>query len=235
MSDRSPGGWLRPHASQLARVDDVDAVGRGHVVGVLALQGAFAEHGVALRRLGAETVEVRTPGHLAQVEALTMPGGESTTMSKLLITSDLFEPLAARIAAGMPIFGTCAGMILLADEILDGRPDQRSFGAIQLAVRRNGYGRQVDSFEAELAVKGLDEPFRAVFIRAPMVERVGADVEVLAEHDGHPVLVRSGAIMAASFHPELTFDTRIHACFLKAAFVSSSVTTSATTTPTGGN
>ena len=235
MSDRSPGGWLRPHASQLTRADDVDAVGRGHVVGVLALQGAFAEHGVALRRLGAETVEVRTPGHLAQVEALAMPGGESTTMSKLLVTSGLFEPLNERIAAGMPVFGTCAGMILLADEILDGRPDQRSFGAIQLAVRRNGYGRQVDSFEAELAVKGLDEPFRAVFIRAPMVERVGADVEVLAEHDGYPVLVRSGAIMAASFHPELTFDIRIHACFLKTAFVSSSVTTSATTTPTGGN
>ena len=234
MTDRSPGGWLRPHASQLAPVDDVDAVGRGHVVGVLALQGAFAEHGVALRRLGAETVEVRTPAHLAMVEALAMPGGESTTMSKLLTTSGLFEPLAKRIADGMAVFGTCAGMILLADEVLDGRPDQRSFGAIELAVRRNGYGRQIDSFEAELDVTGLDEPFRAVFIRAPMVERVGAHVEVLAEHGGRPVLVRQGAIMAASFHPELTADVRIHARFLETAF-GASISTTATTTPTGGN
>lgn len=249
MSDRSPGGWLRPHASQLAPVDEVDAVGRGHVavgrghvVGVLALQGAFAEHAVALRRLGAKTVEVRTPAHLERVEALAMPGGESTTMSKLLVTSGLFEPLTARIAAGMPVFGTCAGMILLAEEVLDGRPDQRSFAALALAVRRNGYGRQVDSFEAELQVLGFNEPFRAVFIRAPLVERVGADVEVLAEHDGHPVLVRHGAIMAASFHPELTFDVRIHACFLETAFganaatsASTSASTGASTTPIGGN
>ena len=232
MSDRAPGGWLRPHATQLAPVDEVDAVGRGHVVGVLALQGAFAEHAVALRRLGAETLEVRTPANLERVEALAMPGGESTTMSKLLTTSGLFEPLAARIAAGMPVFGTCAGMILLADEVLDGRLDQRSFGALGLAVRRNGYGRQIDSFEAELSVTGLEEPFRAVFIRAPMVERVGADVEVLAEHDGHPVLVRHGAIMAASFHPELTFDVRIHACFLETAFATAGAQT---TNPTGGN
>lgn len=239
MTDRSPGGWLRPHASQLAPVDDVDAVGRGHVVGVLALQGSFAEHGVALRRLGAEIVEVRTPAHLAMVEALAMPGGESTTMSKLLTTSGLFEPLAKRIADGMAVFGTCAGMILLADEVLDGRPDQRSFGAIELAVRRNGYGRQIDSFEAELRVKGFDEPFRAVFIRAPMVERVGADVEVLAEYGGRPVLIRQGAIMASSFHPELTSDVRIHARFLETAFSSPNLNTTAaataTTTPTGGN
>lgn len=244
MTDRSPGGWLRPHASQLAPVDDVDAVGRGHVVGVLALQGAFAEHVVALRRLGAETVEVRTPAHLATVEALAMPGGESTTMSKLLTTSGLFEPLAERIADGMAVFGTCAGMILLADQVLDGRPDQRSFGAIELAVRRNGYGRQIDSFEAELPVRGLETPFRAVFIRAPMVERVGDGVEVLAAYDGHPVLVRQGAIMAASFHPELTFDVRIHACFLETAFgasistpapTSMATTSKATNTPTGGN
>ena len=232
MSDRSPGVWLRPHASQLVPVDEVDAVGRGRVVGVLALQGAFAEHAVALHRLGAETVEVRTPAHLERVEALAMPGGESTTMSKLLVTSGLFEPLKARIAAGMPVFGTCAGMILLADEVLDGRPDQRMFAALALAVRRNGYGRQVDSFEAAVSVTGLDKPFRAVFIRAPMVERVGADVEVLAELDGHPVLVRHGAIMAASFHPELTFDVRIHALFLETAFATAGAQT---TTPTGGN
>ena len=216
--DRAPGGWLRPRAAQLAPVAEADAVGRGHVVGVLALQGAFAEHCVALRRLGAEVVEVRTPAQLVGVEALVMPGGESTTMSKLLVTSGLFEPLAERIDAGMAVFGTCAGMILLAAEVLDGHPDQRSFAAIDLSVRRNGYGRQVASFEASLAVAGLDDLFRAVFIRAPFVERVGAGVEVLASYDGHPVLCRQGAIMTASFHPEITADVRVHGLFMAAAF-----------------
>ncbi len=184
------------------------------VVGVLALQGAFHAHQQALDGVGARTCQVRTPHDLDGVDALVMPGGESTTMSRLLHTADLFEPLAARVAGGMPVFGTCAGMILLASEVLDGRPDQRSFGAIDLAVRRNGYGRQIDSFEHEVDVAGLDRPFHVVFIRAPRVERVGAAVEVLAVHDGVPVLARQGRVLVAAFHPELTADRRLHALFL---------------------
>ena len=190
------------------------------VVGVLALQGAFESHQHRLAELGALTRQVRTPRDLAGVDALVMPGGESTTMSKLLLTSGLFEPIAARIADGMPVFGTCAGMILLAVEVLDGRPDQRSFHAIDITVRRNGYGRQLDSFETELHVDGIgvagvsDGPFHGVFIRAPKVVRVGAGVEVLAEHDGVPVLLRQGPVTVASFHPELAGDHRLHALFL---------------------
>jgi 5'-phosphate synthase pdxT subunit len=184
-------------------------------VGTLALQGAFRAHEEALSSLGVESRQVRTPADLAEVDALVMPGGESTTMSKLLESSGLFDALAERIADGMPVFGTCAGMILLATDVLDGRPDQRSFGAIDLAVRRNGYGRQVDSFETEIDVVGLDEPFRAVFIRAPKVESVGQDVEVLALHDGVPVLARHDAVFVASFHPELTGDARLHAEFVR--------------------
>lgn len=135
-------------------------------------------------------------------------------MSKLLDSSHLFDPVAERIEEGMPTFGTCAGMILLARTILDGRADQRSFGAIDIAVRRNAYGRQIDSFEADVQVQGLREPFHAVFIRAPRITACGDEVEVLAEHDGSPVLVRSNAVMAASFHPELTDDLRIHRLFL---------------------
>jgi pyridoxal 5'-phosphate synthase pdxT subunit len=183
-------------------------------VGVLALQGAFAEHAVAMSRLGAEVVEVRTPAHLAVVDALLMPGGESTTMSKLLVTSGLFDPIAARLAEGMPVFGTCAGMILLASNVLDGRADQRNFGAIDLTVRRNGYGRQIDSFEADLHVVGLDAPFRSVFIRAPKVEALGDGIEVLSSWDGHAVLARSANIFVAAFHPELTADLRIHRLFI---------------------
>lgn len=185
------------------------------IVGVLALQGAFRAHEEALSALGIESRQVRTPSQLAEVDALVMPGGESTTMSKLLESSGLFDPLAARIDDGLPVFGTCAGMILLATEVLDGRPDQRSFGAIDLAVRRNGYGRQIDSFETEIDVVGLDEPFHAVFIRAPKVESVGAGVDVLAEHDGVPVFARHGAVFVASFHPELTGDARLHAEFVR--------------------
>lgn len=190
------------------------------MVGVLALQGAFESHQLRLSELGVLTRQVRTPDDLLGVDALVMPGGESTTMSKLLVTSGLFDPIAARIAGGMPVFGTCAGMILLATEIVDGRPDQRSFGAIDITVQRNGYGRQLQSFETELVVSGLDAlqgcdaPFHGVFIRAPKVVRVGADVEVLAEHDGVPVLVRHGAITVASFHPELAGDHRLHAQFI---------------------
>jgi 5'-phosphate synthase pdxT subunit len=187
----------------------------GPLVGVLALQGAFAAHAERLTQLGAATRFVRTPAQLEGVDALVMPGGESTTMSKLLVSSGLFDAVARRLEGGMPAFGTCAGMILLADEVLDGRPDQRSFGAIDLGVRRNGYGRQVDSFEADLDVKGLDDPFHAVFIRAPVVERAGPSVDVLAEHDGAIVMARSGAVFVSSFHPELTADGRLHALFLQ--------------------
>ena len=191
--------------------------GAGVVIGVLALQGAFESHQQRLAELGALTRQVRTPHDLAGVDALVMPGGESTTMSKLLATSGLFDPIADRISGGLPVFGTCAGMILLATEIVDGRPDQRSFGAIDITVQRNGYGRQLDSFETELQVRGLDTPggpFHGVFIRAPKVIRVGADVEVLAEHEGVPVLLRHGPITVASFHPELAGDHRLHAQFL---------------------
>ena len=191
-----------------------DAAGRVKV-GVLALQGAFRAHGQALTQLGADTREVRTPRDLAQVDALVMPGGESTTMSRLLTSSGLFDDIKARASDGMPVFGTCAGMILLATEILDGRPDQRSFGVLDVTARRNGYGRQLDSFETELDVAGLDEPFHGVFIRAPRVERAGASVEVLASVGDDPVLVRQGRIMAAAFHPELTPDTRLHEQFLE--------------------
>jgi pyridoxal 5'-phosphate synthase pdxT subunit len=183
-------------------------------IGVLALQGAFDAHQRAFDELGASTRQVRTPADLAAVDALVMPGGESTTMSRLLRTAALFDPISARLAAGMPVFGTCAGMILLADDVLDGRDDQRSFGAIELSVRRNGYGRQVDSFEADVDIDGLDRPFHVVFIRAPKVERVGAGVEVLATHDGVAVLARHGSVLVASFHPELTSDRRLHALFL---------------------
>jgi 5'-phosphate synthase pdxT subunit len=185
-------------------------------VGVLALQGAFAAHAAALRAVGADAREVRTAADLADVDAVVLPGGESTTMSMLLETSGLFEPLAERLAGGMPALGTCAGMILLGTEILGGRPDQRCFGAVDIAVRRNAFGRQVDSFEADLAVDGLPgEPYRAVFIRAPFVERVGAAVEVLATVDGHPVLCRQGAVTVAAFHPELTDDLRLHQRFIE--------------------
>ncbi len=185
------------------------------VVGVLALQGAFSAHEDALRGLGVRTRQVRTPLDLAHVHALVMPGGESTTMSRLLDTSRLFEPLQERLADGLPVFGTCAGMILLATNVLDGRPDQRSFGVIDIAVRRNGYGRQVDSFETDITVSGLGATFHAVFIRAPKVETTGAAVEVLATHDGVPVLARQEHVMVASFHPEITPDARLHEMFLQ--------------------
>jgi 5'-phosphate synthase pdxT subunit len=186
-------------------------------VGILALQGAVAAHARALEAAGAEPVAVKVPAELQGVDALVLPGGESTTMSMLLDSSGLREPLAERLASGMPALGTCAGMILLASEVLDGRPDQRSFDAIDLTVRRNGFGRQVDSFEADLAVAGLpdDEPFHAVFIRAPVVERVGQGVEVLARVDGQPVVCRSGATFVSAFHPELTPDARLHELFLR--------------------
>jgi 5'-phosphate synthase pdxT subunit len=187
-------------------------------VGVLALQGAFAAHARCLAALGADPVLVRRPDQLADVEALVLPGGESTTMSMLLESSGLFDPVAELLGAGLPAFGTCAGMILLGRTILDGRADQRCFGAVDVDVRRNAFGRQVDSFEADLhvaAVGDAERPFRAVFIRAPFVERAGPDVEVLATVDGHPVLCRQGPVLVSAFHPELGDDTRLHELFLE--------------------
>ena len=183
-------------------------------VGVLALQGDVSEHAQALADLGAEPVEVRTPEDLSGVDRLILPGGESTTMSKLLESSGLFDPIAARLDEGMPVFGTCAGMILLADVVLDGRPDQRSFGVIDIAVRRNAFGRQVDSFETDLEVHGMGL-VPAVFIRAPYVERIGHDVEVMARVEDHPVLCREGHVLVAAFHPELSGDLRLHELFLR--------------------
>src|SRR5262245_27541920 len=164
-----------------------------------------------LARLGAEPVTVRSPADLADISALVLPGGESTTMSMLLESSGLFDPLAERLAKGMPALGTCAGMILLGEDILDGRADQRCFGAIEIAVRRNAFGRQVDSFEADLAVDGVgDQPMHATFIRAPVVERIGTGVEVLATVAGRPVLCPQVPMILASFHPELGDDARLH-------------------------
>jgi len=184
-------------------------------VGVLALQGAFREHREVLDALGVESVEVRVPEDLGALDALILPGGESTTMSRLLDTSGVREPLAKLLAEGMPVLGTCAGMILLATEVLDGRSDQVSFGAIDLEVRRNGYGRQRDSFEAALDVRDLPGGvFPGVFIRAPRVESVGAGVDTLAVHEGAPVLLRAGPVWVSSFHPELSGDLRVHERFL---------------------
>ncbi len=191
-----------------------DPSGRRPIVGVLALQGAFAKHQERLAALGVPAPAVRTPDDLRGVDAVVLPGGESTTMSRLLTTSGLFDALKVRLADGLPVFGTCAGMILCATEVLGARPDQRGFDLIDLTVRRNGYGRQLDSFEADVAVAGLDDPFHSVFIRAPLVERAGEGIEVLAEHDGVPVLVRDGRCTVASFHPELTDDVRLHEMFV---------------------
>jgi 5'-phosphate synthase pdxT subunit len=185
-------------------------------VGVLALQGAVEPHRSVLDALGETTVEVRTADDLAAVDAVILPGGESTTMSFLLDSSGLREPLRERLADGLPAFGTCAGMILLASEVLDGRPDQRSLGAVDVTVRRNAFGRQRDSFEADLAIDGVvGGRFHAVFIRAPAVERVGAGVEVLARVGEWPVLCRQGNVLVSSFHPELSDDLRLHQRFLE--------------------
>ena len=184
-----------------------------HVVGVLALQGAFEAHQHVLGQLGCETVQVRTPSDLTLADALVMPGGESTTMSHLLLSSGLFESIDVRLKQGMPVFGTCAGMILLAKGVLDGRPDQRSFGAIDIDVKRNAYGRQIDSFETDIAVDGFVDDFHAVFIRAPQIARCGEGVTVLARHGQDVVLARQGSVMVSSFHPELTSDVRIHSLF----------------------
>lgn len=183
-------------------------------VGVLGLQGDVREHLRALEGGGATPVVVKTPGDLASADGLVIPGGESTTIGKLLDRYGLLDPLRDRIRAGMPAYGTCAGLILMATDVV-GSPDiPHLVGALDVSVRRNAYGRQVDSFEADIDVDGLDERFRAVFIRAPVIERTGAEVEVLASCDGAPVLVRQGRMLASSFHPEITGDGRIHRMFV---------------------
>jgi pyridoxal 5'-phosphate synthase pdxT subunit len=193
-------------------------------IGVFALQGDVREHLSVLTSLGATAVRVRRPEELDDIDGLVLPGGESTTMAKLAVTFELFEPLRKRLAEGMPSFGSCAGMILLADRIEDGIADQPTFGGLDVVVRRNAFGRQVDSFEADVDVAGVDGgPVHAVFIRAPWVESTGADVEVLARVEGGPadgrvVAVRGGIhghLLATSFHPELTGDPRVHELFLK--------------------
>lgn len=184
-------------------------------IGVLALQGAFGAHAELLGTLGIEAREVRLPRDLAAVDALVMPGGESTTMSQLLESSGLFDAVAERIERGMPVMGTCAGLILLARSVLDGRSDQRSFAALDITVRRNAYGRQIDSFEAEVDVDGLGAPFTAVFIRAPQIEFVGPGVRVLAHHGSAPVVVATERIVGVAFHPELTGDARLHRMFVE--------------------
>jgi pyridoxal 5'-phosphate synthase pdxT subunit len=192
---------------------------RTPVIGVLALQGDVREHLAALREQGAEAVTVRRPEELAAVDGLVIPGGESTTMVKLAARFGLLEPLRAAIRDGLPAYGSCAGMILLADRIEDGTADQETLGGLDITVRRNAFGRQVDSFEGDLGFVGLDDLVHAVFIRAPWVEAVGPDVEVLArveggEAAGRIVAVRQGSLMATSFHPEVGGDARVHGMFV---------------------
>lgn len=184
----------------------------GPLIGVLALQGDVREHLAALSAAGAVPTTVRRPDELAAVDGLVIPGGESTTMSKLAVLFGMLEPLRTRVRAGMPVYGTCAGMILLAEKILDPRSGQETVGGIDMIVRRNAFGRQNESFEAAVDIVGVG-PVDGVFIRAPWVESVGAEVEVLAEHGGHVVAVRQGNALATAFHPELTGDHRLHGFF----------------------
>jgi 5'-phosphate synthase pdxT subunit len=190
-------------------------------IGVLALQGDVREHLRALADSGAEPVPVRRAGELDAVDGLVIPGGESTTIAKLAVAFDLLEPLRKRIAGGLPAYGSCAGMILLADRVLDGVEGQQTLGGLDVTVRRNAFGRQVDSFEETLALTGVPGgPFHAVFIRAPWVESVGPDVEVLGTVESGPaagriVAVRQGGLLATSFHPELAGDARVHALFVE--------------------
>ncbi|MEW6060204.1 MAG: pyridoxal 5'-phosphate synthase glutaminase subunit PdxT [Actinomycetota bacterium] len=181
-------------------------------VGVLALQGDFREHTAVLADLGAAPLEVRSPEDLARVVALVIPGGESTTIGKLARSADLIEPILERARGGMPMLGTCAGMIVMAERVEGGEP---LFPLVDITVRRNAYGRQVDSFEADVDVEGVDHPVRAVFIRAPIVERVGSGVKVLAEHEGRPVVLEQGRFVVASFHPELAGETKLHEYVLR--------------------
>ncbi len=186
-------------------------------VGVLGLQGDVREHVRALESAGATTSVVKRADQLAAVDRLVLPGGESTTIGKLLDRYDLLDPLRERVRTGMPLYGTCAGAILMATQIVGRHDAPHRLGVMDIAVRRNAYGRQLDSFEADLDVAGLDSHFRAVFIRAPVIEETGPDVQVLAEVDGHPVLVRQGTMLASTFHPEMTPDARLHEMFVQLA------------------
>jgi 5'-phosphate synthase pdxT subunit len=181
------------------------------IVGVLALQGDFREHIAATIACGHSAIEVRTAADLAKIDALILPGGESTTIIHLAQQFDLYELVKTRIAEGLPVYGSCAGMILLADRIVDGKDGQKTFGGINMTVRRNAFGRQIDSFESDLKFNG--QSLRAVFIRAPWVEEVSKEVQVLSEVAGHPVAVRQGNLLATSFHPELTADMVVHSYF----------------------
>lgn len=183
-------------------------------VGVLGLQGDVREHLSALEGGGATPVVVKHRSELDDVDALILPGGESTTIGKLLARFELLEPVRERASGGMPLYGTCAGLILMAREIVGREQLPHSLDLMDIAVRRNAYGRQVDSFESDLPIEGFDEPFTAVFIRAPIVERTGRDVEVLARVDGSPVLVRQSNLLGSSFHPEMTGDVRVHELFV---------------------
>ena len=194
------------------------------LVGVLALQGAFDAHARRLAELGVESRLVRDISDLDGLDGIILPGGESTTMSNLLVASGLGVVLTSRLHDGLPVFGTCAGMIMMAHTINDGRPDQISLDAMDIKVRRNGYGRQNDSFEQDISISSLDTPFHALFIRAPIIESIGSDVEVLASVGEHPVLVRQAQALASSFHPELVSDLRVHEIFL--SMIHDSLTTS---------
>ena len=184
-------------------------------VGVLGLQGDVREHVRALESAGATASVVKRVDQLAVVDALVVPGGESTTIGKLLDRYHLLGPLRRRVHEGMPLYGTCAGAILMATEIVGPQDAPHRLAVMDIAIRRNAYGRQLDSFEADLQVAGLEGEFRAVFIRAPVIERAGGDVEVLAEVDGRPVLVRQGRLLASTFHPEMTPDARLHEIFVQ--------------------
>jgi len=184
-------------------------------IGVLALQGAFREHIYAIEALNARATAIRLPEQLADVDGLIIPGGESTAISKLMASYGFYEPIAARYAEGMAVWGTCAGAILIAKNIIDGIEGQRGLELMDITVRRNAYGRQIDSFEADLDFAHIDEAYRGIFIRAPWLDSVGEGVEVLAEHDGHICAAREGRLMATTFHPELTGDPRVHRYFVE--------------------
>lgn len=184
-------------------------------VGVLALQGAFREHIYAIEALDVSAVAVRKPDQLGELDGLVIPGGESTAIAKLMESYGFYEPIAQRHGEGMAVWGTCAGAILIAKHVSDGVAGQRSLALMDVEVRRNAYGRQIDSFEVDLDFAHLDGPFKGVFIRAPWLERVGKGVEVLAEHDGHIVAARQHRLLSTTFHPELTGDPRVHRFFIE--------------------
>ena len=184
-------------------------------IGVLALQGAFREHILSVEALDASAAAVRLPHQLDECDGLIIPGGESTAISKLMVSYGFYEPIAKRHAEGMAVWGTCAGAILIAKQIADGIVDQRGLELMDISVQRNAYGRQVDSFEADLEFAHFAEPFRGVFIRAPWIEHAGEGVDVLARHEGHIVAAQQGNLLATTFHPELTGDPRIHRFFIE--------------------